>query len=154
VIESPKGSRIRYAYDSGIGAFRFFKEVSGDRGYPAAYGFVPSTMSTDGEPLDILVLSSEPTFPGCVISCRPVGVLVLTDGEKPDHKILAIPLRGGGDHGDVEDLDGLPDTVKDELAEFFASHPNLSGFEQNVVGWEDADSARDVVFNAWEGFPL
>ncbi|MHC4472141.1 MAG: inorganic diphosphatase [Planctomycetota bacterium] len=151
VIESPRGSRIRYAYDAEIDAFRFFAELEGDQGYPAAYGFVPSTMSLDGEPLDVLILSSEPTFTGCVVSCRPVAVLVLTDGNRPDHKILAIPTRSVR-YADVEDFDDLPEGIADELAEFFSAHPNLSGFEQEVVGWEGADSARDVVFKAWEGF--
>jgi len=151
VIESPRGSRVRYAYDPEIGAFRYFEVLPEDQGYPAAYGFIPSTMDLDGEPLDILVLSAESTFPGCVVSCRPIGVLVLSDGNTPDHKILAVPLRGD-QFENVEDLGELPEGTTDELATFFSAHPTLSGFEQEVVGWKGPEAARDVIFRAWEGF--
>ena len=153
VIETPRGSRVRYSFESEIRAFRLETSVSGDEGYPADYGFVPSTISQDGYPLDIFVLCREPTFPGCVVECRPVGVLHLTDGHLPDSKILAVPIVDRR-LADIRDLDDVPQETRDGIHRFFEEHRLLSGRDQDVTGWAGVAEAKDVVFKAWEGFLL
>ena len=151
VIETPKGSPVRYEYDPEIEAFRRVGRVLGGQTYPADYGFVPSTMSLDGQPLDVLVLSQDPSFPGCLVECRPVAVLQMTLRDLPDHKIVAVPL--GVDQVDgIGDLDDLTAEEAERLGAFFEYHPTPEGENQTYVGWDGAEAARDVVFRAWEGF--
>jgi inorganic pyrophosphatase len=152
VVEVPKGSRVRYEYDRGIGAFRFIAPLRSG-GWPADYGFIPSTISEDGHPIDVLLLTEEPNFPGCVVPARPVGVLHLTDGRRPDHKVICVPLAEGK-YSEVRDLGDLPEGCRDGIDRFYAENPLVSGTEETVDGWEDAEAARDVVFKAWEGFLL
>jgi inorganic pyrophosphatase len=151
VIEVTRGSRARYEYDRNLGAFALVAALGEGEGWPADYGFVPSTVSQDGHPLDALVLTAEPTFPGCVVPCRPVGVLNLTDGERSDHKILAVPVAEPGTE-DIREIADLPEGTVDRITAFFTAHPTVSGQEESVEGWDDAESARDVIFKAWEGF--
>ena len=108
-------------------------------------------MDPEKELLGQEVLTEVPTFPGCVLDCRPLGVLHLTEGGRQDHKILAVAVDGGK-FGNAGDLDGLPDGLLDEISSFFADHPLLTGTKTDVQGWGDATEARDVIFRAWEGF--
>lgn len=150
VIEVARGSRVRYEYDLEIRAFRFVAPLESGE-WPADYGFIPSTVSEDGQPLDVLVVTAEPTFPGCVVPCRPVGVLHLTDGHRPDHKVICVPLSCRR-FASVTDLAGLPDDLQDSITAFYEANPNVSGTEERVDGWDDAETAREIVFKAWEGF--
>jgi inorganic pyrophosphatase len=151
VVETPAGSRVRYIYDPDIESFRRRALLEPGGAYPADYGFVPSTVAMDGKPLDVLVLNEVPSFTGCVLDCRPIGVLHLTEGDQQDHKILAVPVDGG-QFGNVGDIDGLPDSLLEEIKTFFAEHPLLTGTKTDVHGYGDAAEARDVIFRAWEGF--
>lgn len=151
VVETPKGSMVRYAFHRKLAALHMFAHVRGPHGYPADYGFVPSTMAQDGQLLDIFVLCEEPTFPGCIIECRPVGVLHLSDGSLEDSKILAVPCVYDR-FNEFTDLKDLPEGTRETLEGFFSLNPHLAGREESVAGWGDAKEAKDVVFKAWEGF--
>jgi len=151
VVETPAGSRVRYAYDPEIHAIRRATMRGPEISYPADYGFIPSTLAMDMKPLDVLVLCSEPSFPGCVLDCRPIAVLNLMEAGRPDHKILAVHADDEA-YRDVHDLDDLPEGMAEGLLRFFAEHPFLTGAEAEVLGWEGADNARDLVFRAWNGF--
>ncbi|MCU0727560.1 MAG: inorganic diphosphatase [Planctomycetes bacterium] len=151
VVETPMHSRGRYEYDLRLSAFRFAARLSPGVTYPLDYGFIPSTMSVDGFPLDVFLLGDEPTFPGCVIECRPVGLLNLTDGRRPDHKILAVPLFNENLAG-VRDLPDVPPGILERLSEFLRANPLLSGSREDVGEWEGAEAAKQVIFLAWEGF--
>jgi inorganic pyrophosphatase len=153
VVETPRGSKVRYAFSTEMTAFHIVTRVRDGDSYPADYGFVPSTMAQDGHLLDIFVLTEDPTFPGCVIEVRPVAVLHLSDGRIDDSKILAVPLVDDR-YDDVRDLDDLSQELRDRISSFFEHNTGLSGREQEVVGWGDVKDAKDVVFKAWEGFLL
>jgi inorganic pyrophosphatase len=151
VVETPMRSRGRFEYDPRIEAFRLVTSLGDGVAYPADYGFIPSTMSEDGYPLDVFLLGAEPTFPGCVVECRPVAVIHLSDGTRPDHKILAVPARDPA-YEAILDLPDVPREILDRIAGFLRQSPMLSGTREDVLGWENADAARKVIFMAWEGF--
>src|ERR1700686_4394553 len=91
VVEVPKGSRNKFEWDPGVGAMRLDRQLFTATRYPADYGFVVDTHGEDGDPLDALVLLGDPTFPGCHIFCRPVGVFWMSDEHGPDAKLLMVP---------------------------------------------------------------
>ena len=91
VIEVPKGSRNKYEYDKEKEAFMLDRVLYSPVVYPADYGFIPKSIYDDGDPMDILVLMEQPTFPGCLIEARPIGIMGMIDGGDKDYKILAVP---------------------------------------------------------------
>jgi inorganic pyrophosphatase len=151
VVETPMHSRGRYEYDLRLSAFRLVARLAPGITYPLDYGFIPSTMSVDGFPLDVFLLVEEPTFPGCVIECRPVAVLNLTDGRRPDHKILAVPFHNEKFAG-IQDLPDVPPHLLESVAAFLRANPLLSGAREEVGAWEGVEAAKQVIFLAWEGF--
>lgn len=151
VIETPMGCRVRYEYDLDLEAFRLVTCLTPGAAYPADYGFIPSTTSPDGEPIDVFVLTDEASFPGCLIECRPVAVLRLTVGDVPDDKILAVPTSDST-FGHIRDLPDVPADVATRIHAFFRANPLLSGTRREVGEWEDAAAARKTIFLAWEGF--
>ena len=92
VVEIPEGSRNKYEYDKALDIFRLDRALHSAIHYPGDYGFAPQTLALDGDPLDVLVLAIEPTFPGCLVAARPIGLLEMVDGDKQDDKILAVPV--------------------------------------------------------------
>jgi inorganic pyrophosphatase len=141
VIEIPKGSRNKYEYDHERHVMRLDRRLFTATVYPADYGFIPDTLSEDTDPLDALVLLDDPTFPGCWVSARPVGVFWMTDDAGPDAKILCVPA-GDARWAHVEDLGGLPDHLTDEIGHFFDVYKALEpGKYADVRGWEGAAAA-------------
>jgi inorganic pyrophosphatase len=142
VIEIPKGSRNKYEFDHDRHIIRLDRRLFTATVYPADYGFLPETLSEDTDPLDALVLLDEPTFPGCWITARPVGVFWMTDDAGPDAKILCVPA-GDPRWEHVWDLDGLPAHLTDEIQHFFDVYKALEPHKySDVRGWEGAEAAR------------
>jgi inorganic pyrophosphatase len=142
VIEIPKGSRNKYEYDHERHVIRLDRRLFTATAYPADYGFVPDTLSEDTDPLDALVLLDDPTFPGCWVTARPVGVFWMSDDAGPDAKILCVPADDPR-WAHVTDLDGLPDHLTDEIEHFFEVYKALEpGKYADVRGWEGAEAAR------------
>ena len=113
--------------------------------YPADYGFVPDTLAEDGDPLDVLVLLDEPTFPGCHVRARPIGVFHMRDEAGPDEKILAVPARDPrwASIRDLTDLRGMQDHLLEEIAHFFEVYKDLEpGKWVRVGSWVEAEDAR------------
>jgi inorganic pyrophosphatase len=146
-IEIPQGSRNKYEYDHRTGAIRLDRVLHSAVHYPADYGFIPDTLSNDGDPLDVLVLVYEPTFPGCVVPVRPVGVLRMNDDKGYDEKILAVPA-GEPRFDDVFDLPDLHSHWLWEIENFFATYKLLEEKDTEIHGWADAATARTVIAEA------
>ncbi|HKK07374.1 MAG TPA: inorganic diphosphatase [Gemmatimonadota bacterium] len=144
VVEIPRGSRNKVEYDPALGAFRMDRVLYASVHYPGDYGFIPSTLAPDGDPLDVLVLVNEPTFPGCVLPARPLGVLAMRDEKGQDEKVLAVPLRDPRfeETGELEDL---PSHLLDEVRYFFDIYKTLEGKETATTGWEGAGRARAII---------
>ncbi|HJR24291.1 MAG TPA: inorganic diphosphatase [Acidimicrobiales bacterium] len=141
VVEIPRGSRNKYEYDHHQHVIRLDRRLFTATAYPADYGFIPETLSEDGDPLDALVVLDEPTFPGCWVRARPVGVFWMTDDKGPDAKILCVPA-GDQRWAHVVDLDGLPEFLTEEITHFFEVYKQLEPDKSSSVrGWEGAAAA-------------
>ncbi len=144
VVEIPRGSRNKYEMDHTTGEIYLDRMLFTATRYPADYGFVPDTVADDGDPLDALALVSEPTFPGCRIRIRPVGVFLMHDQGRADHKILGVPV-GDPLWRDAHELGDIPEHLLRELEHFFAVYKDLEEKKTATVGWNDAAQAREVI---------
>jgi inorganic pyrophosphatase len=149
VIEIPQGSRNKYEYDHKAHVIRLDRVLHSAVHYPADYGFVVDTLSKDGDPLDVLVLVMDPTFPGCHVSARPIGVLRMIDDKGEDEKILAVPVGDPRFEG-IEDLPDLPHHWLKEIENFFATYKLLEEKDTELLGWDGAASAHKVIQEARE----
>jgi len=152
VIEIPKGTRNKYEADHKTGALWLDRMLFTSTRYPEDYGYVPLTLAEDGDPLDALVLLEEPTFPGCHIHARPVGVFIMRDEAGQDAKVLCVPATDPRVNN-VEDLKDVPDYELNEIAHFFAIYKALEpGKKTQVEGWQDRAAAEEVVESARRRF--
>lgn len=144
VIEIPKGSRNKYEYDHARGAFRLDRMLFSAVHYPSDYGFIEDTLAEDGDALDALVLLWEPTFPGCLIEARPIGVFFMQDEKGPDHKILCVPVADPH-WSALTDLHDAPPHLLKEISHFFAIYKELEKKKTGVAGWSDANAAWRII---------
>ena len=144
LIEIPKGSRNKYEYDKERKIIRFDRMLFSAMHYPSDYGFIVETLAEDADPLDALVLVSEPTFPGCLIEAKPVGLFRMRDEKGPDEKILCVPL--GDPHWNfIQELSDVPPHLLIEIEHFFRIYKELEKKKTGVEGWEDRASAVKAV---------
>ena len=144
VIEIPRGSRNKYEYDEATGMIRLDRVLSAAVFYPHEYGFVDGTRAGDGDHTDAIVLLDEPTFPGCRIRARPIGVLEMHDDKGPDQNILCVAL--GDPHW--EHVQRLADVSPQKLIEvehFFATYKLLEDKSVDVDGWADVERAKELL---------
>jgi inorganic pyrophosphatase len=152
IVEIPKGSRNKYEYDAEAGGITLDRFLSSSVVYPTDYGFVPDTLALDGDTLDALVCVSEPTFPGCIVVCKPVGLFEMEDEKGIDSKVLCVPCADPG-WNMVDRIDDLPKLLRDEIGQFFAIYKDLEpGKESKVKGWRDKDAALEEIASARERF--
>lgn len=143
-VEIPKGSRNKYEFDKATGTFHLDRVLYSSVHYPADYGFIPNTLAADGDPLDALVLVEEPTFSGCRIRTRPIGVLKMIDQEHEDFKILAVPI-GDPRFEPIKDIGDLSPHWLKEIENFFDTYKTLEGKETAIVGWGGAIEASQII---------
>src|SRR6202035_5354878 len=148
VIETPKGSRNKYAFDEKQRVFGLKKVLPAGMTFPYDFGFVPSTLADDGDPVDVLVLMDEPAFPGCVLRCRPIGVIEGEQGDKKDternDRIVAVE-QGAHSWANIRTIDDLGKHFCRELEEFFVNYHKLSKEKYRVLGVKGPDHARKLV---------
>ncbi len=151
VVEIPRGSRNKYEMDHETGEIFLDRMLFTATRYPADYGFFPLTLAEDGDPLDVLVLVGEPTFPGCRIRIRPLGVFMMEDQGDPDHKILAVPA-GDPRWSDTGDVNDLPEHLRLELEHFFSVYKDLEGKKTAALGWHGKDEALRIIAAAHDAY--
>jgi inorganic pyrophosphatase len=145
VIEIPRGSRNKYEYDHERHVIRLDRRLFTATVYPTDYGFVPDTLAEDGDPIDVLVLLEEPTFPGCWVEVRVVGVFWMEDEKGPDAKLLCVPSHDPNYHS-MRDLGDVPQSLLDEIAHFFDVYKMLEpGKNTTTRGWEGAAAACEEI---------
>ena len=144
VVEIPQGSRNKYEYDKKLNVFRLDRALHSPIYYPGDYGFVPRTLAEDGDPLDVLILVIQPTFPGCLVVARPIGMLKMLDGGVPDDKVLAVPVGEPAYHDVYTQSQVFPHTLR-TISHFFETYKTLEGKETSTQGWADAASARRAI---------
>ncbi len=140
IVEIPKGRRSKFEVDVETGLIRLDRYLYSSSHYPGDYGFIPQTLAEDGDNLDILVMVNEPTFSGCLIQSRVIGLFRMMDRGQHDYKVLAVP-NSDPLFAEFQDLQDVPQHYLREVEHFFASYKLLEGVTTVTDGWDDADAA-------------
>lgn len=151
IIETPRGCRNKYAYDPKKEKFRLKKILPMGAVFPYDFGFIPKTKGEDGDPLDILVVMDEPAFTGCLIECRVIGVLKAkqTENNKTirNDRLIGVAVVAET-HKDLKDISELNGKVKEQIEHFFVSYNKEEGRTFTPEGWEDANTAMQLIEKA------
>lgn len=138
IVEIPRGSRNKYEMDHATNQIRLDRVLYSSIHYPTDYGFIPGTMSGDGDPIDVLIVVEEPTFPGCHVIVRLIGALLMKDEKGLDEKLIAVPIADPRFDG-ISDINDLQPHWLLEIENFFVTYKKLeSGKETKVEGWKRA----------------
>ncbi len=151
VVEIPKGLSNKYEYDEVLQVIRLDRVLFSPVYYPTDYGFIPETRSPDGDHLDIMVLISQPTFPGCVLEVAPVGILDMRDEAGRDSKIIGVAIRDMR-VADMQTIDDVNDHTRREIQHFFETYKHLEGKSVTVRGWLDREEAYRTIMESRERF--
>jgi inorganic pyrophosphatase len=150
VIENPTGTENKYEYDKDKESVVLDRVLYSSINYPGDYGFIPQAYYEDEDPMDILVLTTHSTFPGCVIEVRPVGILYMDDDGEQDDNIIAVPNEDPR-WDNVQDLDDVNEHKKEEIAEFFKTYKNLEPKKEvKIEGMGDKQEAHNAIEKSQE----
>lgn len=141
IIEIPKGRRSKFEVDKATGLLKLDRYLFSSSHYPGDYGFIPQTLAEDGDPLDVIVMVNEPTFPGCLIEARPLGLFRMTDKGDNDFKVLAVPSNDPI-FAEYDDLWRVPPHFLREVEHFFKTYKDLEGAKVETMGWDQSDAAH------------
>ena len=153
IIEVPIGGEpVKYEMDKASGTMFVDRFLYTSMRYPGNYGFIPHTLSDDGDPIDVLVCNNRPLIPGCVINCRPIGILRMKDEAGMDEKIIAVPSQGiTAIYDDVHTISDMPKMRLNQISHFFERYKDLESEKWvEIVGFEGADAAKDYIKAAIE----
>ena len=153
IIEVPVGgAAVKYEMHKRSGAILVDRILHTPMRYPANYGYMPHTLSDDGDPCDVLVVVGEPLVPGCIIRARPVGVLLMEDEAGQDEKILAVPnLKTDPTYKDIRTHEDLPELLLNQIRHFFEHYKDLEdGKWAKIIGWEGPKTAKRIIMEAIE----
>lgn len=145
IVEIPKGRRSKFEVCKKSGLIKLDRYLYSSAMYPGDYGFIPRTLADDGDPLDVLVMVNEPTFAGCLIECRPLGLFKMTDKGDDDFKVLAVP-HTDPIFAEMKCLERVPKHYLREVEHFFATYKELEGANQvKTQGWDDVEAAYEEI---------
>lgn len=147
VIEIPQNEVNKYEYDKKLHVFRLDRNLHSPVHYPGDYGFIPSTLSGDGDALDVLVLVDTPSFSGCLLEVRPIGMLEMLDQGKTDEKILAVGLNNPR-YKDLKNYTEVYTHILREIQHFFAIYKDLEGKRTELISWHDTEQARRTILES------
>ncbi len=147
IVEIPKDSTNKYEYDKKLGVFRIDRALYSPMHYPGDYGFIPGTLAEDNDPLDVLTLVQNGSFPGCMIEVRPVGILNMFDQNESDEKVLAVPNRNPRYDG-IHTMDQIFPHVRREIEHFFTIYKELEGKVTEMRGWGGPKEARKAIMES------
>ena len=144
IVEIPKGSMNKYEYDKKYNIIKLDRVLFSPFHYPGDYGLIPQTLSEDGDPLDALVLVTNPTYPGVLIESRPIGLLQMKDDGESDDKIICVSTNDPR-YDCKADIADIEDHYRSEIAHFFQVYKDLEGKKVEIIGWKSAEDAKRVV---------
>ena len=144
VVEIPAGSRNKYEYCQLAGMMALDRVLHSSVRYPFDYGFIPNTLAEDGAPLDAMVIMEEPTFAGCLIRSRPIGVLDLHDSGAYDGKLLCVPVADPRQK-DISSIRQIAQNQLEDVAEFFRTYKSLDGRVIVIDGWRDSEAVEQLL---------
>ncbi len=153
IIEIPaQADPVKYEVDKETGAMYVDRFMATCMHYPTNYGYVPNTLSEDGDPVDVLVVTPFPLLSGSVIKCRPVGVLKMTDESGKDAKVIAVPIdKLSTIYRDVKDVNDLPELLLKQIEHFFSHYKDLEpGKWVKIDGWDGAEAAKEEITSSVE----
>jgi inorganic pyrophosphatase len=145
VVEIPAGSRNKYEYNPVAGVMALDRVLHSSVRYPFDYGFVPNTLAEDGAPLDAMVIMEEPTFAGCLIRARPIGILDMIDSGARDGKLLCVPEAGPRHGRPITSIRQIAPNQLEDVAEFFRTYKNMEGRPTRILGWLDVDAVAALL---------
>ncbi|MGF1544746.1 MAG: inorganic diphosphatase [Parvularculaceae bacterium] len=151
IVEVPVGGQpIKYEMDKAAGALVVDRFLYTPMSYPGNYGFVPHTLSDDGDPIDVLICNTRPLVPGCVINVRPVGVMLMEDNSVLDEKIIAVPMPNlSPRYANVHEYSDLPQITLQQIEHFFEHYKDLEpGKWVKIGGWQDKATAQKLIREA------
>jgi len=151
VVEIPLNEVNKYELDKDLNVFRLDRNLHSPVHYPGDYGFVPQTLASDGDPLDVLILVDSPSFPGCVQDVRPIGMLEMLDQGIKDEKVLAVGVNNPR-YREVSHYSDIYPHILLEISHFFATYKDLEGKRTQMLGWHDAEVARKTIMKSHERF--
>ncbi|MFC6645344.1 inorganic diphosphatase [Granulicella cerasi] len=151
IIEIPADGVAKYEYDKELHVFKLDRNLHSPVHYPGDYGFIPSTLGDDGDPLDVVVLVDYPSFPGCLQEVRPIGALEMIDGGEGDEKVLCVGV-GNPRYKDVYNYSDIYPHILKEIVHFFSIYKDLEGKSVEVKGWRDAQFARELIVKSQQAF--
>jgi len=153
LVEVPKGCTNKYEYDEEANAFKLDRALYEAVFYPTEYGFIPQTLNKqDGDPLDVMVLATFPTFSGCLVPCRPIGVLRMIDSKEEDYKIIAVSANDPR-FDEIRELDDLPVHIRKEIKNFLENYAELQPHKKiKIEGWSGKEKAHELIKQASENF--
>ena len=151
IIEIQQGGSNKYEYDAELGVFRLNRVLYSAVHYPMGYGFVPRTLAEDGDPIDILVMTDSPTFPGCLIESRPVGLFLMSDEKGEDKKILSVPAVDPRYHEIQELSDMRPHRLR-EIEHFFSIYKELENKKVEILGWAGREAAYESIIKSMRAY--
>jgi inorganic pyrophosphatase len=144
IVEIPKGRRSKFEVDKQTGLMRLDRYLYSSSHYPGDYGFIPQTLAEDGDALDVLVMVNEPTFSGCLIEARVVGIFKMKDKGQNDYKLLAVPNKDPL-FAAMKVLDDVPSHFLREVEHFFATYKQLEGVTIEPLGWASREEGVNEV---------
>lgn len=151
IVEIPMGSANKYEYDGEFGLFRLDRSLYASVHYPGDYGFIPGTLAEDHDPLDILVLVSNPSITGCMMYVRPVGILNMIDSSERDQKVLAVPTRNPR-FEQIHTIDQVFPHTRREIEHFFTIYKELEGKRTVMEGWGGPKEARKAILESRQSY--
>jgi len=151
IVEIPKGCRSKFELDKETGLIKLDRYLYSSSVYPGDYGFIPQTLAADGDPLDILVMVNEPTFSGCLIEARVVGMFRMKDKGADDYKVLGVP-NDDPLFGHVKRLQDVPPHFLREVEHFFGTYKQLEGAHTESLGWIGAEESTQEVRGSVDRF--
>ncbi len=149
IIEIPKDTNVKYEFDKESGMIAVDRFGMTTMNYPCNYGFVPGTLSGDGDPVDVLILSEQSVMPGVILAAKPIALLEMEDESGLDNKVVAVPaVTGDITYGNLSNLDDIPENIKNKIKHFFERYKDLDeGKWVRVKGWAEKDAAVKEIEN-------
>jgi inorganic pyrophosphatase len=151
IVEIPKGSRNKYEYNIELGVFQLDRVLYSSMHYPEAYGFIPSTLYDDGDPVDVLIVIDQPLQTGIMIEVRPIGILKMADEKGTDDKIISV-AKHDPTYSTIRDVKELPKHTLIEIEHFFTSYKELEGKHVRSFGWHGLREAQHAIRRASKAF--
>lgn len=154
IVEVPKNSSNKYEYNEEKGNFELDRIIHSPLFFPFEYGFIPQTLSEDGDALDIVLLATFPSFTGCLVKAVPVGILLMEDEKGVDHKIIAVPSEKIDPHfKGIKDIEDINQHLKKEIEVFFEDYKKLEKDKfVKIKGWEKVEKAKEIIIKASEKY--